>query len=294
MALFMLMSGMLFYKKAIECVHNAQRNKEIIKRARRLIVPYLFYSIMILVVKSVTSLGRKPIGMWTIIGILFGDSPCGNMWFLWTLFILSSIVLFIPHKSRKPEWIVVIAAALYLLQNSVEWFDRFGINKILNMLLWFSLGICMCKYVLLVGRKQKKSDFLMGCTLATASFALQTFLLCFGKEITNVHIGLLIKAVLALSDIIFIWSLSYLFTWTKKSNVISTTLSYLGKNSIAIYALSYFVQTPCVTVYCKIGNLGIPYSVWVVGSTLGALAFSIAAASVIRKSRLLKRLMLGE
>ena len=98
MALFMSMAGALFYTKWNGITSKKDAVDEIKKRAKRLLIPYLFFSVLIFAAKSITSLGRKSVSIDTLIGIAFGNSPCGNMWFLWTLFIISAITLCLPTK----------------------------------------------------------------------------------------------------------------------------------------------------------------------------------------------------
>jgi uncharacterized membrane protein YciS (DUF1049 family) len=95
--------------------------------------------------------------------------------------------------------------------------------------------------------------------------------------------------------IILTWLVSILLAIYAKDTCVYKVLKLFGKESMAIYLLSYFVQTPAVTVYGKVGNLGIPYLIWVMGLAVGAVVFAMLALKyVIRRSQLLSKLMIGE
>lgn len=148
MALFMTMAGVLFFRKAVACQSWKEKCRELKNRGGRLLAPYLFYSLLILAAKLVfSSLSREAISARSIIEILFGNSPCGNMWFLWTLFSVSAIVLLVPKSNWFPLPLLIVSTALYFLQNIDIGNMDFGIGKICNMLVWFSLGMLLGKNI---------------------------------------------------------------------------------------------------------------------------------------------------
>ena len=95
--------------------------------------------------------------------------------------------------------------------------------------------------------------------------------------------------------IAFVWFVSSALEMLSKTNFIRKWLAYFGKYSMDIYLLSYFVQTPFITIYNKIHLPSVLYPVWVIGLTVLAIAFSLIVSKyVIRKFKILKLLMLGE
>ena len=289
MALFMTMSGVLFYDKAIKCITREQKLAEIHKRATRLLIPYSFFSFTILAIKIVfSSLSRRPISGRDLWGIVFGKSPCGNMWFLWTLFVISTIVLIFPKKRFFPMSVVGVAFIIYFFQDLKFHQFNFGLNKICNMLIWFSLGMLMGKNIDWIKAKYR-SNTLVKVLASICLFTLHLIFLKYGYIIEMPYIEKFILATLGISLMVIV---SFLVAETNSKA--SRILQYFGKNSMCIYVFSYFIQTPGVTIYRKVGSCGIPYNVWVMGLAVFALLFAEVLTRFVRKKSVLKLLFLGE
>ena len=289
MALFMAMAGVLFYRKISCCTILTDKIEEIKKRAIRLLLPYCTFSILILIAKLLfATWSREPISGWSVIGILFGNSPCGNMWFLWTLFMISVITLFLPKTKYFPLPLIGFAAVFYHIQNQIIWFQNFGIDKICNMLIWFAVGLLIGKHIDFL-EKAHGVDRRLKAAVPVALFLIQVVALIIRN---NFPVQIVFKFLLAMLGITLILSVSILLEG--KDNKVVYALQYLGKNSMNIYVLSYFVQTPGVTLYRKIGSCGIPYDLWVILLVVSALLFSIVAAKMIRKNSFFRLILLGE
>lgn len=289
MALFMTMSGVLFYCKVVNCNTKQQKSLEIQSRARRLLLPYAFYSSFILLAKILfSSLSRKAISVWSIVGIFFGNSPCGNMWFLWTLFVISVIVVLVPHTSHFPALVIAISLVIYFFQGVSFGTIDIGIGKICNMLIWFSVGMMLGKNV---GRLNELHNRSLWTKVAYPIFlfTLQILLLKYGA---NFWAHLIMKLLLATFGTAATIYTSNLIAET--NGKVSQVLQYTGRNSMCIYVFSYFVQTPGVTIYRKIGSCGISYDVWVISLTFLALLFTGIVTKCVRKNRTFKLLLLGE
>lgn len=289
MALFMAMAGVLFYRKISDCTNLSDKIEETKKRAIRLLLPYCTFSIIILIAKLLfATWSREPVSAWNAIGILFGSSPCGNMWFLWTLFMISLIIMFLPKTRYFPLPLIMFATVMYFFQNQQIWFMEFGIGKISNMLIWFAVG-------LLIGKKIKVLEKARDLgTNVKAAFLIAVLLIQIAvlELRQNLPFELVYKYILAILGILLTLSVSVLLAG--KNGKVARGFQYLGKNSMSIYVLSYFIQTPGVTIYRKIGSCGIPYDLWVVSLVVLALLFSVIAAKVIRKNAFLRMFILGE
>ena len=254
-----------------------------------MLAPYLFYSLLILAAKlAFSSLSREAISVRSIIEILFGNSPCGNMWFLWTLFFVSAIVLFVPKSKWFPLPLVIVSTALYFLQNIGIGNMDFGIGKICNMLVWFSLGMLMGKNIDKLNTLHKyntstKALLMVGIVL------VQTLIL---KIRPNTAFPFIFKYLAAVSGIALTIAVSILCA--ECEGKLANILQRLGKNSMCIYVFSYFVQTPGVTLYRKLGSCGIPYHIWVIALTVFALLFADIITKIVRKNKVLKVILLGE
>lgn len=290
MALFMAMAGFLFWNKVEKEKDIVEKQNETLKRAKRLLIPYCFYSFIIFGAKMVFSAwSRKPVGMGTLVDVAFGNSPCGNVWFLWTLFMISVIVLWLP-RNEHPEWLMMVFGMGYFFQDSIPWFDTFGISRILNMGVWFCVGLVMAKHYDKLARLKEQAGWkLWICVFGT--FDAQVLLL----KVKEYYTTILIKMMLCIVGIFLIWLISVLLIHSAKESFICSKLRFFGRESMVIYLLSYFIQTPGVTAYAKIGDFGIPYWLWVVGLAIGSITFAVIASNlVIRRNQLLSKLMIGE
>lgn len=153
---------------------------------------------------------RKPVSIHTAIEILFGASPCGNTWFLWTLFVISALFILLPEV-KCIEFFSAILAVLYFGQSYRDWFGEFGITKILNMAVWFCLGMCMGKHYQRISAHSNKVNL----TFTFLVFVVQNILLITRQNITlddAMYIGLLFKFVLCVLGISLIWLVSCLIS----------------------------------------------------------------------------------
>lgn len=288
MALFMTMSGVLFYSKAIRCISASERREEIRKRAIRLLLPYSFYSFSILVAKIIFyPLSRNPVSIWSVIEILFGDSPCGNMWFLWSLFVISSIILLVPKTKNFPIVLCVIALVAFFYQDLDIGGVDFGLSKICNMLIWFSLGMLIGRHIGVFAMIHER--VWLEEVVIISVFTVQILLLRYGLDFLGGYFLKLLCAVLGIVLVIFCSSMIDELKGKTKE-----ILKFAGKNSMCIYVFSYFVQTPLVTVYRKMGDCGVPYDVWVIASIVLSLLFTTIVTRVVRKNKVLKLVLLGE
>ena len=111
MPLFFFVSG-YFSKKLLSCDDKLKSIKD---KAQRLLIPYVAWAAIYLVLR--VSLGRfarfeySLSDIWTI---ALGNNPCGQMWFLYVLFVFSLVViLFINKRNVKILFAVAIAVSFF-------------------------------------------------------------------------------------------------------------------------------------------------------------------------------------
>lgn len=290
MGLFMFMAGVLFYKKAISCTQIKNVKEEISRRALRLLVPYFTFSIIIYIAKTIlSSWSRKPVGIKDIIYILLGKSPCGNMWFLWTLFIICVLVLFFPKKGKFPELLVMVTFIIYFFQNS-RILEQWELAKICKMAIWFTLGMLSFKYKDILMNLYHRNVKRKTVIVITLLLSVQIVVLNIQKVVDKEFLNLILQFILILIGIILVLVISFLL----KNTVIARRLRICGRQSMDIYVLSYLVTTPGIVMYSKTNGGGIPYNIWVIGLALSSICFSFLSAKYIRKYKILKLLVLGE
>lgn len=178
------------------------------------------------------------------------------------------------------------------MQDLLPWFEDYGINHICKMLIWFASGMIIKQYYLHIKIVQTKKSTVRYITALVVAFIMRLILLTVLGNEDNKMLGFVWKFFLCVCGIALTWTVSSLLS-RFGSAYARKCLSYFGKESMSFYVLSYFIQTPGVTVYCKMGDLGIPYIIWVMGLVIGAIVFTIVASKFIKKNKKIQLLVLG-
>lgn len=142
MPLFMFASGYIY---------NATRKDEtygafLLKKVRRLMVPYLTTSVIVITLKLL-ALGNayveNPVTWWSYVEILWSPSAGYFLWFIWALWWMFVIApLFKSVKGR----IGLLTVALFLALLPVELSKMFCLEQFRGMLLYFALGMVCSDY----------------------------------------------------------------------------------------------------------------------------------------------------
>ncbi|MFV0313152.1 MAG: acyltransferase family protein [Dysgonomonas sp.] len=297
MPLFMLLAGFVFAPK----YRHPITYNTIQKRIMRLIVPYLFYSFVVVLLKLVfNSYANNPMNLNDIWRILIGQSPSGGVWFLWTLFIITLLVMITRKINLK---IVILISFVFYIGESffINRDTSFCLFRISHNLVWFVLGIYFYFYYDSICKKLSGYNALI---IGGIAF----FILCIshlyfkiypiGDELVNQFINFMKTSI----GIFAIWQISYFIAdeSKKKYTSIVNTYSYksfvlFGAYSMDIYLLSYYVQVPLRVAYNNFTYINfIPYSLYVVISLiLGIIIPVIVSKYVIRRSKKLSMLLIG-
>ena len=149
MPLFMFISGFLFYYTKLS------KNKSFVSvvkdKVKRLAVPFLFFTVCTLILKSVFSaLMKNPaeLSLQAMLDIItFKSNPLAEMWFISTLFLL---FFFQPlYKwSLKSVPRVLLMLCFCVLMNIFfpVGIERFNLSNISEYIIYFYLGILFSKY----------------------------------------------------------------------------------------------------------------------------------------------------
>lgn len=217
MAVFFFIAGFLIAKHK-----NKETGPYLIKRAKKLLIPYIIFSFIGLGLKLIfNSEANHPAKMTDAWKILIGQSPMGGMWYLWTLFVMCLIFFtFICYIEK--EWLILLVGfELHFLQ---RYQDLLFLNNISNFLIYFLLGIVIRKDYEKYKCLDQKNTFMI---------SFLCYLWCCINNAPS-----LIKGIFG---IIMILSLSILIN--------SNFLKRIGNYSFGIYLLSYFVAIP-IRVIC--------------------------------------------
>lgn len=284
MPLFMLCSGFLFLPKLTKGINT---RAEISKRFQRLMIPYFFYSIVVYILKIFfNQYANHPIQIQDIWKVFICESPSGGVWFLWTLFVIT--LFCIITRRIGVIYISIISILIYIAPYPEQWMEFKAIQYLSHYLLWFIAGGLLAKYYEVI------KYFLQNKYVYISSFILLIIFqfLSTNNEVLNISFD----TITTLSGIIASLGLSYLIVSFSKENKLYQIFDTIGKYSMEIFLLSYYIQVPLRVLYINFGVLNyIPYSIFVIISTIAGIIIPIIIAQKwIYRSKILSKLLLGK
>lgn len=286
MAVFFACAGFLMIPKLADFSGARQQLK---KRFKRLMIPYFFYSLLYFVMKSIVG-GQfidNPLTSDSLIGILLGDSPCFGAWFLWTLFVISSIYILLRQITIK--WLLLISAILSIVQNYLPVdFLPVGFLRVFGNMVWFFLGGFLGVHYPKISRMPNP------LLLAIVGFALLTLLHFFMSSSNFYYLETYGHYLKTLFGIAGTWGFSM---WLKKysTTYVYKCLTLFGVYCMDIYMLSMYVLVPLRIIFVNFSAKNfINYYVWVVFAIIcGTMIPIVLSKFIVRKNKVLSMLLIG-
>ena len=147
MPLFILVSGYLFYMTRIE--RPMQYGRMIFDKLKRLGIPYLFFTIVAMVLKKFFGehMARpSTIGFEELVqSIMYpGEGPLSELWFvvvIFWMFILRPIWTFSFKHKYLPLLYILLLTILHLYANSIEDIELLSISSVMKNAIFFYLGL---------------------------------------------------------------------------------------------------------------------------------------------------------
>lgn len=157
MPLFMFISGFLLRygcrEQGLSFVQKVCNSGFLLKKVRRLLVPYVSISTLAFVPKVLLSrFAMRPVNFsfdeWQHMLVYPGDNVIVFFWFLPTLFLIFSILCIggYLHKWRVPLWVCLVAALVLHLFNPLSAVRLLNVSGVVDYLFYFLLGYCVCRY----------------------------------------------------------------------------------------------------------------------------------------------------
>ena len=241
------------------------------KKFNRLIVPYLFVGLCYLPLKlAFSQFANRPYHINNLWKIIIGINPDGELWFLYSLFMINVLVA-VVFKFKVSLW-KIMAALLAMLSPFC--------HIITNYLLYFLIGM----YI-----REKEENWIY----KFSSFFIVICLALFfsGNYALNLFpkYSAWIKILTSLSGIV-------LCLWTAKmignnNHVLSRGLRVLGEFSMDIYILSDIIKIPFRIIFWN--KLHMYYSAFIICTVMSILLSFMISKYFIRTNPKLKRLILG-
>lgn len=223
-----------------------------------------------------------------IIGILFGNSPCYGAWFLWSLFFMSVIVLSL-RRMNVLGLIILFFVMSYIPLNLEANFK--GITSLYSATMWLLMGCVVRKHY---GHVSKFLNIYV-LLVSFVTILLIHNLACHFLEFSQVVFARSMAIIKTLTGIVASYSLCYILASRYKTSVVSKTLQMCGDYCMDIYIISMFVLVPLRILYVNVGLMYyIPYYLWlVIASFLGCVIPILVSKYFVRKTRILKLVLLG-
>lgn len=224
MPLFMFLSGWLYCAtlRTTESYVGFMRRKTL-----RLMVPYLFTSVVIIGFKTVTESiipTDHPIELSRDIPAMFySPSAAYFLWFLWALWLIFFVAATLRSK-RTRNIFLVVAIVLALLP--VKWTEIFCIRQAIDMLPYFAIGMSGYDHRRLLTPVLKSIK-----TISSSSIIVFLCLYVLTLTIDDTIVKAILQYVVAVSAIMTIGSISVIVARRFNAQIIIT----IGTASFTIY-----------------------------------------------------------
>lgn len=225
-----------------------------------------------------------------LLGILLGSSPCFGGWFLWTLFVMS--VMIIMLRKIDVRILLVIFFIVSLIPVS-ENYNRLlsGIVNVKERMVWLVLGCVISKYY------GKICQHITWWTFFVA-FCIALCMNLYGSlpKDTSYVLEAFFKNIRTLVGITMGFSLCYLIAKSWAQTHMGKSLKLCGDYCMDIYILSMFVFVPMRTIYVNLdAKAYIPYYPWTILTTLvGILIPVLVSKYFVRRNKIAGILLLGK
>lgn len=277
MGFFFLLSGFVSGKKL--CEKKVDLKLELIKKIKRLMVPYLFFSVLSLVLKILLErYANNQFFIGDAWKILIGINPNSGLWFLWTLFMISVIYLLLNQITQNE--VIFLGTSIALLVSNIA-LNRTFLSPICNYAVFYAIGICL-------HQKYSKIEKLINSNIGLAISILSAVVYT-----AMVTVGLDIYTVTCILGSISIFYLSYRIAKQNTNNKTYSFLFEMGTYSYDIYLISYFIQVPIRVICIRMHQV----SYWITVALMfvfGTVFSYLISKYVLRKNPVARRIMLGD
>lgn len=277
MPLFFIISG--FCMKPLLYRKEADMKKEIIKRSKRLLIPYLFYSYIAIIPKVVFSAFMYlPFNRSQLWEILLGKSPSGTLWYIWTLYVINILFLTVSRIFPDKNVWLSISSLMYIVYLYIP--DCY-FSSLLQYPLFFSAGVFVAVFAeKIFGVLRMRGGIWIPVLLSVNAY------LVYVKDSAPIA-GLL----MALSGSTAM--LCAAVKLTAQDGRLCSLLKLAGEYSYGIYLMSPYVMVG-IRVFCY-KALGFPY--WFCMAAMVICGFGVPYLFIryaVRRNRWLCGLLIGK
>lgn len=281
---FFTLSGLLFASKLNKINTVKDKTLAIADRAKRLIVPYLFFTAVSYFLKMFfEKYANNELSGNIIVDVLLGqNNPNGGLWFLYALFLIS--VLFIILKELNKYITFAISVILRLVIFFVE-IDITPIAFIMKYAIFFSAGILI---------KDFYEDISAYLKSKKATTVIAVILLIISLAVSYINLYIFTNELFAFAVCIFnIITWYFIATAINNTEFIKKAFMTIGDYGMDIYMIGYYVQ---IVIRVVLGSmLGVPYLIYSMLMCVLVLVLPVLISKyIIRKVGIFRALMLGD
>lgn len=270
MELFFVLAGAVYY-----C---SDYKKFMVKKVKRILVPYIFFGIITLLLKAfggaaingVESTGEG------IIKFLFRG---GNYWFLYVLFILFAIYPWIEKLLKTWQAEAIFALAVLILRQFTIVTDYLAIRNLLYYLPYFVAGRLLFHKIYKEGNTPNISN---RTRLGVLLIGLVVFLFIDQAEIrSGIEFGPILSFIRAMAIIAVLYILvEILARRNGRQGIVNKFIQDCGKYSLQLYLFNGFLLTALRIIICTVLHITTPVII-VAGIWIGNLVITLIACKFI-------------
>lgn len=288
MPLFFVISGFVMARRFFD--ERCDFRRELTRKFKRLMIPYLFLSYLSLLPKILwNSYARNPVDVYSVWRVLLGKSPNGSLWYLYTLFIFSLMALCLwkllgaGNEWGKQVCLIGIGVLFYIsdLLLGEELLELVFLNRICRYFLFYGLGMLAYRHY----EKLKKLFCLCPGCLA---FILLVILV---RPYLSPEYLYLPGALLGIYAIL---SIAFVLCQKDRDSSGRTTrfLEKCADYSYDIYIISYYIQQGLRVLLYR--QIGMPYVIVLIIEFLGGFLGAVLISKyVVRKNAFLRTVIIG-
>lgn len=264
-----------------------EKKQAIIKKARRLMIPYFFLTVVTAVLKMLFGVfARNPLNYSTIVvDVLIGrNNPNGGLWFLYALFVISFFGIIFDMMDRLI--LMSIMFIIYILNLFIFKQSGYIIGFFFSYAWIYFMGSVVRKNIYDRVKKSKLVISMNGISL-TIAISIGYIALAYIR-IYEVQTWILSSVI----TVIGVFLLFIISVQIEQHQCEKKLWMLFGDYGMDIYMIGYYVQQAIYVIVGKI--LGCNYLIyaWLM-LILGLIVPVILSKYIVRKSRVLLMLVLG-
>ena len=264
-----------------------EKKQAIIKKARRLMIPYFFLTVVTAVLKMLFGVfARNPLNYSTIVvDVLIGkNNPNGGLWFLYALFVISFFGIIFDMMDRLI--LMSIMFIIYILNLFIFKQSGYIIGFFFSYAWIYFMGSVVRKNIYDRVKKSKLVISMSGISL-TIAISIGYIALAYIR-IYEVQTWILSSVI----TVIGVFLLFIISVQIEQHQCEKKLWMLFGDYGMDIYMIGYYVQQAIYVIVGKI--LGCNYLIyaWLM-LILGLIVPVILSKYIVRKSRVLLMLVLG-